>query len=107
VSILSTDRGRFRVISLIEGISYVVLLGVAMPLKYVGGDTLAVPLAGRIHGALFVVFALALARVASKESWRHRDAAIAMLAAVTPLGAFWLEHAFRRGAFAPGRAESG
>ena len=57
----STELGRFRIVSLLEGLSYLVLVGVAMPMKYIGGDTSAVPMFGRIHGGLFVLFCLALA----------------------------------------------
>jgi hypothetical protein len=45
-----------RKISLAEGISYLLLLGIAMPLKYWAGLPLAVKIVGSIHGALFVVF---------------------------------------------------
>lgn len=98
MSILSTELGRFRVVSLLEGLSYVVLMGVAMPMKYLGGDTTAVPLFGRVHGGLFVLFCLALASAASAERWSRKQTATAMIAALVPLGAFWLEHRIRRGA---------
>lgn len=99
MSILSTDLGRFRVVSLIEGLSYVVLVAIAMPLKYLAGNAEAVPLVGRIHGGLFVLFALALAAVSSSRGWNRRQVATAMIAALLPLGAFWLEHRIRRGTF--------
>ena len=99
MSILSTDLGRFRVISLVEGLSYVVLLAIAMPLKYAAGNTEAVPLVGKIHGGLFVLFALALAAVASGRAWTRKQTATAMIAALVPLGAFWLEHQMRQGRF--------
>ena len=98
---LSTPLGRFRLVSLLEGLSYVVLLGIAMPLKYLAGDTAAVPLAGRIHGGLFVLFVLALVHAAWVERWPRRAQGIAMIAALLPLGAFWLERGLRRGTFPP------
>ena len=96
---LSTPLGRFRLVSLLEGVSYVVLLGVAMPMKYLAGDTAAVPLVGRIHGGLFVLFVIALLLAASAERWPRRSQGIAMIAALLPLGAFWLERAIRRDTF--------
>lgn len=90
---------RFRAISLIEGISYVLLLGIAMPLKYAAGMPAVVTHAGRIHGALFVLFVLALAHVSSTQKWPGRASATAFIAALLPFGAFWLERAFRRGQF--------
>ncbi len=99
MSLLGTALGRFRLISLVEGVSYVVLMAVAMPLKYLADRPAAVTLVGGIHGALFVLFALALVAVAVKLRWSLRTCAIAMIAALLPLGAFWLEHGLRRGSF--------
>lgn len=93
---LSTALGRFRVISLIEGISYIVLVAIAMPLKYAAGNTTLVPLVGRIHGGLFVLFVLALAAVASAQRWSRSQIATAFIAGMIPLGAFWLEHRLRQ-----------
>lgn len=95
-SMLSTELGRFRAISLLEGISYVVLLAIAMPLKYLAGQPEAVSWAGRIHGGLFILLVLALASVSSADKWTRRQATIAMVAALVPLGAFWLEARLRR-----------
>ncbi|MDQ3368585.1 MAG: DUF3817 domain-containing protein [Myxococcota bacterium] len=98
---LRTPLGRFRLISLIEGLSYVVLLAVAMPLKYLAHEPAAVRIVGGIHGALFVLFALALLAVKVQLRWSVRTCAIAMLAAILPLGAFWLERGLRRDTFPP------
>ena len=98
---LSTALGRFRVISLIEGLSYVVLVAIAMPLKYAAGNTTIVPLVGRIHGGLFVLFVLALVAVTSAERWTRRQVATAFIAGTIPLGAFWLEHRLRKQSATP------
>lgn len=90
---------RFRAISVIEGISYVALLAIAMPLKYAAGMPAVVTHAGRIHGALFVLFVIGLVSAATHQKWSRRAAAIAFVAALVPLGAFWLEREFRRGRF--------
>lgn len=94
-----TALGRFRAISLIEGISYVVLLAIGMPLKYAAGMPALVTHAGRIHGALFVLFVLALASVSADQKWPRRATLTAFVAALLPLGAFWLERQLRRGRF--------
>ncbi len=95
VNVLRTDLGRFRLVSLIEGFSYVGLLGVAMPLKYVAGNAGAVRVAGMIHGVLFVLFCAALFSVATNRDWKLKQIAVALIAALVPLGAFWLEHRLR------------
>lgn len=90
------DIGRFRIVSLLEGLSYVGLLGIAMPLKYAADTPGAVRVAGMIHGVLFVAFCAALFSVATNRDWRVKQIAIAFIAALVPLGAFWLEHRLRR-----------
>ncbi|MEX1025021.1 MAG: DUF3817 domain-containing protein [Planctomycetota bacterium] len=51
---------RLRVVSLLEGLSYLALVFVAMPLKYAWGEPGAVRVVGMAHGVLFVAFVLAL-----------------------------------------------
>ena len=96
MSLLSTDIGRFRVVSILEGISYLVLLGIAMPLKYLAGQPLAVRVVGSVHGALFVLFVIALAMVTIRARWRWTRAVVAMIASLLPFGAFALERSLRR-----------
>jgi integral membrane protein len=91
----TSELGQVRIISLLEGISYVLLLGVAMPMKYWAGDPTLVRILGRIHGGLFVLFAIALLRVATEDGWPWRKSLTAFMASLTPLGAFWLEHKLR------------
>jgi integral membrane protein len=93
---LTTDLGRLRLVSLLEGISYLVLIGVGVPLKYWLGHPEVVQIAGRVHGGLFVVFLIALARVAVSAPWPPRKVLSAFIAAVIPFGAFWLEHQLRQ-----------
>ena len=55
--------------SLIEAVSYVVLLGIAMPLKYAAGMPLAVSVCGMIHGVLFMLLVWFLLRARFEKSW--------------------------------------
>ncbi|MEC9073494.1 MAG: DUF3817 domain-containing protein, partial [Myxococcota bacterium] len=57
---LSSSIGRLRLIGWIEGTSYLLLVGVAMPLKYLAGQPMAVKITGWIHGLLFMLFCLIL-----------------------------------------------
>lgn len=90
------DIGRFRIVSFLEGLSYVGLLGIAMPLKYAADNPGAVRIAGMIHGVLFLAFCATLFSVATNRDWKAKQIAIAVIAALVPLGAFWLEHRLRR-----------
>ncbi len=60
---------QLRVCSLAEGVSFLVLLGIAMPLKYWAGLPLAVRVVGSVHGALFVVFCGLLLRALLAARW--------------------------------------
>ena len=82
---------RLRLIGLLEGVSFLVLLGVAMPLKYLAGYPIAVQVVGWIHGALFVAFCAALFHVWRTAPWNVGRAAVVMVAALIPFGPFVID----------------
>ena len=88
---LSNPIGRLRLIGLIEGISFLVLLGIAMPLKYAAGMPLAVKYVGWAHGGLFLLFLLALGQAAAETDWGFKKIAGAFVASVVPFGTFVLD----------------
>ena len=92
---LKTAIGRLRVISLLEGVSFLVLLGIAMPLKYAAGIPEAVKVVGWAHGVLFVLFLLALGDAQAAGRWPLSRIAGAFIAAVLPFGSFVLERKLR------------
>jgi integral membrane protein len=61
---------RFRVISFVEGISYLILVFIAMPLKYIFEYPLAVRVVGMSHGVLFILFFVALIMAMNKYKWK-------------------------------------
>jgi integral membrane protein len=85
-----------RFIALLEGCSFVVLLGVAMPLKYWAGMPLAVKLTGWTHGGLFITLCLLLLLVMIVARWSLRRSAMVFAAALVPLGPFLLDSRMRR-----------
>jgi integral membrane protein len=91
ISLLRSDLGRFRVVSLLEGLSYLALVFFAMPMKYGWGDPSWVRLFGRVHGGLFVLFVVALVRACEERSWSARQAGRAFGLSLVPFGAFVLE----------------
>lgn len=84
-----------RGLSLAEGVSFLVLLGIAMPLKYWAGLPLAVRLAGSVHGALFLVFCGALLWAALAARWPLARAALVFVVALVPGAPFWLDRRLR------------
>ncbi|MCB0419205.1 MAG: DUF3817 domain-containing protein [Bdellovibrionales bacterium] len=78
----------FRLISYAEGASFLILLFIAMPMKYVGGNPLPVKYIGWIHGLLFVVYVASAAVTSDAESWSGKKLFLALIAAVLPFGPF-------------------
>ena len=78
----------FRKVAIAEGISFLVLLLIAMPLKYFAGKPLAVTVIGWIHGFLFVAFMLAVLIVFFQRRWPFKKLVFAFLAAFFPFGTF-------------------
>ncbi len=94
-----------RALALAEAVSFLVLVGVAMPLQYFAGLPAAVQTAGWVHGVLFVVFCAALVRTSLVAKWPVGRGAIVFVAALLPFGPFVVdrrmkryEEEFRRGA---------
>ncbi len=88
---LTTSLGRLRVIGLWEGVSFLVLLGIAMPLKYLAGWPGAVRVVGMAHGILFMLYVAAAIQVALERDWPRRRTALVLLASVLPAGPFVVE----------------
>ncbi|WP_460613904.1 DUF3817 domain-containing protein [Hymenobacter seoulensis] len=90
-SLLRTSLGRLRAVGFLEGISFLVLLGIAMPLKYLAGQPEAVRIVGMAHGVLFVLYVLLVLQVAIEHSWSWRKALLALVVSVVPFGTFWAD----------------
>lgn len=87
---------RLQLVGRIEGASFLVLLSVAMPLKYLGGVAAATRVAGAVHGLLFLWYLSALARAASERRWPAGRVVLGFLAAVVPLAVFVFDGSLRR-----------
>ena len=61
---------RFRIISIIEGLSYLILVFIAMPLKYMFNYPIAVKIVGMSHGVLFILFFVALVMAMNRYKWK-------------------------------------
>jgi integral membrane protein len=77
-----------RKVGFLEGISLLVLLFVAMPLKYIWNEPGAVKVVGWLHGALFVLFMLLVLRVYDQKGWPFKKLIYAVVAAFLPFGTF-------------------
>jgi integral membrane protein len=92
----SSPIGRVRAIALVEGVSFLVLLFVAMPLKHLGGMPLPVKVAGWAHGALFLLLCAVVAHTARTIPWPPRRSALVIVAALIPFGPFAIDGNLKR-----------
>jgi integral membrane protein len=81
----------FRIIALLEGVSYILLLFIAVPLKYWGGDEQYVKLLGMPHGILFVSYILFAFLIKENKNWGMKDLGIVLLASILPFGTFYID----------------
>lgn len=87
---------QFRVVAFLEGLSFLILLLIAMPLKYVFDLPIAVRVVGSVHGLLFLLFIPALFRAAMTCDWPLRRSLLAFVASLVPGGTFVLDRALKR-----------
>lgn len=83
--------GRMRIAGMLEGVSFGLLMGVAMPLKYLAGITAAVEWTGWIHGILFIVYCMTILMSLTSGRISFRRSVEAFIAALFPLGPFLLD----------------
>jgi integral membrane protein len=94
--IMGSSMNKFRFIGILEGISYLVLLLIAMPLKYLADKPEAVKYVGWAHGLLFVSFGLNLLIVWKQYRWSFGKATGAFVASLLPFGTFILDKQLKK-----------
>ena len=85
-----------RTVGKMEGVSYLLLLGVAMPLKYLAGKPMAVKVVGWVHGGLFILLCAVLFQVWRTHHWPIKRAAMVFVAALLPFGPFVIDKQLKR-----------
>jgi integral membrane protein len=93
---LKTPIGCLRLVAFIEGCSYLLLLGVAMPLKYFAGLPLAVKIVGAVHGGLFLLFCAALFWAMKAARWSMLWAGVVFASSLVPFGTFVIDGYLKR-----------
>jgi integral membrane protein len=88
----NNSMNRFRIVAITEGISFLILLFIAMPLKYFLDIPQAVLYTGWIHGVLFITFCVLLLDVKLKYRWNFKKVLIAFVASLLPFGTFILDN---------------
>lgn len=83
---LNSPIGKFRFMGLIEGMSLLVLLFIAMPLKYFAGFPQAVTFVGSLHGLFFIIYLITITYVTFKVRWSFLWIFSAIAVAFIPFG---------------------
>ena len=81
----------FRILAFLEGVSYILLLFIAVPIKYWGGDEKWVKLLGMPHGVLFFGYVSIAVLLKSIEKWSYRDLFIILICSIFPFGTFYVD----------------
>lgn len=90
------EERRLRHLGVAEGISFLLLLGIAVPLKHLLGIPMFVRVLGPIHEALFILYTVAVFQAAPVLRWSGRQTALALGAGMAPGGTLILEARLRR-----------
>jgi len=91
MELLKSELGRLRIIAFVEGVSYLVILLVTMPLKY--GLDMLMPnkVVGMGHGLLFMLYILAVVMITFNQNWSMKKMSLALLMSIIPFGTFWAD----------------
>lgn len=96
VGLMSRSIRNLRVIGILEGISYLVLLCIAMPMKYYLDMPLVVKYVGWCHGVLFILYIPAVFLARRAMQWSFFPLMVALAASLVPLGTFVLDRSLKR-----------
>ena len=91
MNLLTTQIGRLRILAFVEGVSFLILLFVTMPLKYGFGMPEPNKVFGMVHGLLFVLYVLAVIQAKLEWNWSLKKTGLALLASIIPFGTFWAD----------------
>ena len=84
-------KNTFRIISFLEGVSYILLMTAGLYCKYQLGDPTYVKLLGMPHGILFVSYIVFAFLIKENEKWGIKDLGIVLLASIIPFGTFYVD----------------
>ena len=89
--LMKSSLGQLRIVGFLEGVSFLVLLGIAMPLKYYWEMPGAVRIVGMAHGVLFILYIIYVLLVHLRQKWPFKILSVAILASFVPLGTFYAD----------------
>jgi integral membrane protein len=92
LTLLKTPIGRLRLLGYVEGLSLLVLLFIAVPLKYAAENPSLSKIIGPTHGALFLLFIINTLSVGVEQQWLFRKTTYkVLLSCIIPFGTFYID----------------
>ena len=86
----------FRLISVLEGLSYILLLFFAVPMKYLGENEFFVKALGMPHGILFIGYIILAIMIKYELEWKSKTFFIVLVASIIPFGTFYIDKKYLR-----------
>ncbi len=86
----------FRLISILEGVSYLLLLFIATPIKYLVGDPTYVKLLGMPHGLLFIAYLILAIFMKKEMGWKGKRFIWILIASIIPFGTLYVDKRYLR-----------
>ncbi|MDP5045065.1 MAG: DUF3817 domain-containing protein [Leeuwenhoekiella sp.] len=87
----------FQIISILEGISLLLILFVTMPLKYIFEMGMPNQIIGMAHGGLFLVYLVMAIVVKTELNWNFKTLLIVLACSIIPFGTFWMDRKYLAG----------
>jgi len=84
-----SELKKFRLINKIEGISFIILLFIAMPLKYQFGYPIATKIVGMTHGILVFAFIYQIIEAKKEANFSLKETAFYSFLSLVPFGSFY------------------
>ncbi len=81
----------FRITALLEGVSYLLLLFIAVPIKYLFEDPQYVKMLGMPHGILFMAYVILAIFISANMKWSTKTVWIVLIASIIPFGTFYID----------------
>ncbi|MCR9252747.1 MAG: DUF3817 domain-containing protein [bacterium] len=92
MELVKTALGRFRIVAFLEGLSFLAILFITMPLKYGFDQPMPNKYVGMAHGVLFIAYIMMVIQLKFEKGWENKLTFLSLLASIVPFGTFYMEH---------------
>ena len=84
----------FRIVSFLEGVSFLLLMGLGMYFKYILNDPTYVKIFGMPHGILFILYVILAFLIKKEMNWNYKTLGIVLLSSLIPFGTFYIDRKY-------------